>query len=91
MADRLGIASFLLVAVNLITICAFWLDKQKAIARDRRMSEANLLFLAMIGGSPGALYARHKSRHKTRKQPFSTVLLLLCAVQIGAVIGVAIL
>ena len=91
MAETLIIAVLIFVAVNAVTVFAFWLDKQKAIANDRRISEANLLFLAIIGGSPGALYARRSFRHKTRKQPFSTVLLLICAIQIGALIGLAII
>ncbi len=51
------------------------------------MREADLLLLALIGGSPAALLARRLFRHKTRKQPFSTLLLLIVAMQIGAPTG----
>ena len=44
----------------------------------------------MIGGSPGALLARRWFRHKTRKEPFSTRLLVIVAVQAGTIIGLAI-
>ena len=80
----------LLVAVNAWTMLRFWQDKQRAIAAKRRIPEASLLGLALIGGTPGALLARHLFRHKTRKQPFSTWLILIFMVQIGAVIAFSI-
>ena len=78
-----------LLLVNLWTVLRFWQDKRRAIAGDRRIPEADLLGLALIGGSPGALLARRWFRHKTRKEPFSTWLLLIVAVQAGALIGLA--
>jgi len=71
-------------------VLRFWQDKQRAIAGARRIAEADLLGLALIGGSPGALLARRWFRHKTRKEPFSTRLLLIVALQAGAVIGLTI-
>ena len=70
-----------LIALNLFTMLRFWQDKQRAIAGRRRIAEADLLGLALIGGSPGALLARRMFSHKTRKQPFSTWLLLILALQ----------
>ena len=67
----------------------FHQDKQRAVAGERRIPEANLLALAAIGGSPGAFLARHLFRHKTRKQPFSTWLVLIAVIQAGAIIGFA--
>ena len=57
------------------------------MAGERHISESDLLGLALIGGSPGALLARHLFRHKTRKQPFSTQLFVILALQVGAFIG----
>jgi uncharacterized membrane protein YsdA (DUF1294 family) len=76
-----------LLALNLWTILRFYQDRQAAIAGERRTSEADLLFLALIGGTPAAFWARHRFRHKTRKQPFSTWLMLIAMVQAGAGIG----
>lgn len=76
-----------LLAVNLFTMLRFWQDKQRAIAGERRIAEADLLGLALIGGSPGALLARKLFRHKTRKQPFSILLFLIAAMQLGVLIG----
>jgi uncharacterized membrane protein YsdA (DUF1294 family) len=84
-----GFGIVALLALNAWTILRFWQDKQRAIAGDRRIPEADLLGLALIGGSPGALLARRWFRHKTRKQPFSTWLLLIVAGQAGALVGVA--
>jgi uncharacterized membrane protein YsdA (DUF1294 family) len=76
-----------LLAVNLVTMLRFWQDKQRAIASERRIAEVDLLALALIGGSPGALLARKLFRHKTRKQPFSILLFLIAAMQLGVLIG----
>jgi uncharacterized membrane protein YsdA (DUF1294 family) len=76
-----------LVVVNAWTILRFWQDKQRAIAGQRRIRESDLLGLALIGGSPGALLARQLFRHKTRKEPFSTQLLTIVVLQVGAIIG----
>ena len=83
----LSAAILAFVVINAWTILRYWQDKQRAIAGQRRFSEADLLVLALIGGSPGALLARHLFRHKTRKQPFSTQLFVIIALQIGALVG----
>jgi uncharacterized membrane protein YsdA (DUF1294 family) len=79
------------LGVNVWTMVSFYNDKQRAIAGQRRIPESNLLGLALIGGSPGALLARQMFRHKTRKEPFSTQLFVIVALQIGAVLGFALL
>lgn len=73
--------------VNFLTMLRFWQDKQRAIAGERRIPESDLLGLALIGGSVGALLARKLFSHKTRKEPFSTLLLLIVALQVGAMFG----
>ena len=83
----IGVFLAALLALNLLTILAFWQDKMRAVAGERRIPEAELLGLAIFGGSPGALLARQIFRHKTRKQPFSTHLFLIVALQAGALIG----
>ena len=76
-----------LVAVNAWTLWMFWIDKRRARAGEWRVPEGNLLALAAIGGTPGAFLARRLFRHKTRKQPFSTYLMLIAALQAGAGTG----
>jgi uncharacterized membrane protein YsdA (DUF1294 family) len=75
-----------LACVNGWTVLRFWQDKARAIAGARRVPEANLLGLALVGGSPGAFAARLLFRHKTRKEPFSTYLMIIAAAQAGILI-----
>ncbi|CAN5237225.1 hypothetical protein BH10PSE14_BH10PSE14_43790 [soil metagenome] len=77
-----------LILLNGWTVLRSWQDKQRAISGARRIPEADLLGLALIGGSPGALLARRWFRHKTRKEPFSKLLLLIVAVQVGLILGI---
>ena len=75
--------TYYLIAINLFTFAAFGIDKAKAEAGHRRISEANLLTWAMIGGSPAAYAARALFRHKTRKQPFSGQLHMIAVLQLA--------
>jgi uncharacterized membrane protein YsdA (DUF1294 family) len=83
----IAVALLAFAVINACTILSFWQDKQRARAGEWRISEARLLGLALIGGSPGALLARNLFRHKTMKQPFGNLLLLIVAVQAGLGIG----
>jgi uncharacterized membrane protein YsdA (DUF1294 family) len=87
MSGLLSLALPALALVTLWTILRFWQDKKRATAGKRRIPEGDLLGLALVGGSPGALLARHLFRHKTRKEPFSTQLMVIAVLQIGAIIG----
>ncbi|WP_306424894.1 DUF1294 domain-containing protein [Sphingobium sp. Z007] len=66
---------------NLIAFSLFGMDKRRARRGLRRLPERTLLLWAMAGGSAGALAGRRLFRHKTRKQPFSTLLWLIVAAQ----------
>lgn len=70
-----------------MTFAVFGLDKIKAHGGARRVSEATLLRLALIGGTPGAYAARAVFRHKTRKQPFSRYLHAIAVLQVCALVG----
>ena len=79
-----------LIAINLIAFLAFGLDKTLAEARSWRIAESTLLMWAFLGGTPGAYAGRALFRHKTRKQPFSSQLHTIAAVQVlglGALLG----
>lgn len=74
-----------LLPVNLVAFTLFAMDKRRARMGLRRFSERTLLLWALIGGTPGAFLGRHVFRHKTRKQPFSTLLWLIAAAQAMAI------
>lgn len=67
---------------NLLAFAVYGFDKAKAKADERRVSEATLLLLAVLGGV-GAWTACEVFRHKTRKQPFRTRLIAAVVVHIG--------
>lgn len=57
-------------AVNVVTFFIYGLDKSKAKAGQWRIPEVHLIFLAIIGGSVGALLGMRVFHHKTRKPKF---------------------
>ncbi len=73
-------------AINPPTFAIYAWDKYAAGAGRRRIPEAVLLGLALIGGSPGALLAMLWLRHKTKKPSFLIACSAIVIVQI-AVIG----
>jgi uncharacterized membrane protein YsdA (DUF1294 family) len=78
----LSLQSLLLFAlVNAAAFVALGWDKRCATVGDRRIPERTLLGLAAIGGSLGAVAAQQLFRHKTRKEPFRTLLWLILAAQ----------
>ncbi len=76
-----GVEIYLLI-INVITFFAFANDKRAAELGRRRTPERDLLTLAFIGGTPGALVAQQLLRHKTRKEPFRTTLWSLAALHL---------
>ena len=74
-----------LLIVNLAAFAAMGFDKRRAERGDRRIPERDLLSLALIGGSLGAIAAQRTFRHKTRKEPFRTWLNGILVAQIGLV------
>ena len=73
--------TYYLIAVNVMTFAAFGLDKTLAEGGRRRISEATLLSISLIGGTAGAYAGRQVFRHKTRKQPFSNELHTIAGLQ----------
>ncbi|RZJ44078.1 MAG: DUF1294 domain-containing protein [Brevundimonas sp.] len=65
----------------------FWFDKTQARNGEWRVRERTLLLITLLGGF-GAWLAQHLLRHKTRKEPFRTLMgvalgLHLIAVGVG--------
>lgn len=75
-----------LCAMNFWAFAAFGIDKARAERGGWRVQESTLLWLAFLGGSPGAYAGRRLFRHKTRKQPFSGQLHGIAAFQAVVVV-----
>ncbi|ASR06618.1 hypothetical protein CHY08_05520 [Rhizobium leguminosarum bv. viciae] len=79
--------ALLFLALNLLVFSIYFRDKQAARHGRRRISERTLLLLALIGGSLGAVAAQQLLRHKTRKEPFRSILAAIL-IPHGAVIAI---
>ena len=56
--------------MSLVTFAAYGIDKRRAKSGGRRISEARLHWLALLGGWPGAFAGQQFFRHKTQKLAF---------------------
>ncbi len=88
--DRLSLLILYLAGINLVTFAVFAWDKVRAIRGNRRIPETTLLTLALAGGTPGALIAQQRLRHKTRKQPFGSYLILIAVVHAVLLVALAV-
>lgn len=59
-----------LCIITIISIITMKADKVKAIKNKRRISEASLITLAVIGGSVGICLGMWLFHHKTKKPKF---------------------
>ncbi len=59
-----------LLFINIIAFTAYGIDKALAKAGKWRISEAALIWLAVLGGSAGALSGMFIFHHKTKKKKF---------------------
>ena len=71
-----------LTVINLIAFGMYGVDKQKAIRKQWRIPEAQLLAVAALGGSVGAILGMQFFHHKTRKWKFRVGVPLILAVQL---------
>lgn len=77
---------FYLIAVNVVAFSVYGMDKHKAKAGQWRIPESQLLFLAVIGGSVGALLGMRTFHHKTRKPKFYIGVPVILGLQICLVV-----
>lgn len=61
---------YYLIIINIIAFITYGIDKQKAKRNLWRIPEAQLLLLAIIGGSIGAYLGMHIWHHKTKHVKF---------------------
>ncbi|MGZ9114857.1 MAG: DUF1294 domain-containing protein [Brevundimonas sp.] len=74
-------ALIVLVIAELAAFGLFWFDKNQARDHGWRVRESTLLLASLFGGV-GAWMGQHLLRHKTRKEPFRTLLGSVIAVHL---------
>ena len=70
-----------LIGINILTFLIYGADKWKARKDRWRIPEDTLIWLAIVGGSIGALLAMYLFRHKIRDRKFSLGVPAIIAVQ----------
>ena len=71
-----------LIGINVLTFLLYGIDKWRA-QRDRwRIPEDTLIWLAIVGGSIGALLGMYLFRHKTKRRKFTIGIPVILAVQL---------
>ena len=70
--------------MSVITLFVMGSDKRRAIRGARRVPEARLFLLALLGGGIGGLLGMYAFRHKTRHLHFVIGFPLIAAVHILA-------
>lgn len=71
-----------LAAINLSTFVLYGLDKLCAVQRWQRVPELLLHFLAIAGGSPGALLGQQVYNHKISKLKFILLYWFIVIIQL---------
>jgi len=63
--------AFFLIGINVLTFLLYGIDKWKARRGKWRIPEDTLIWLAIVGGSIGALLGMYLFRHKTQHLKFT--------------------
>ncbi|MBO4666410.1 MAG: DUF1294 domain-containing protein [Paludibacteraceae bacterium] len=74
--------------MNGITFFMYGVDKWKAKRSKWRVSEAALIWMAVLGGSVGAWLGMKAWHHKTQHKKFKYGLPLILLMQIAAAVGI---
>lgn len=83
---RVDQALIVLAVLQAAVFGLFWFDKVQARNGDWRVRERTLLLGALFGGL-GAWFAQHLLRHKTRKEPFRTLLGVAIVLHLAGVVA----
>ena len=73
---------YYLIFINIVGLLSMYLDKYFAKNNMYRISEKNLFFIAIIGGSIGSIIGMYQFRHKTKHRQFTTGLPFIKFIQI---------
>lgn len=75
----------ILILMSVITFCIYGWDKSRAQRNGRRVPEATLHLLALLGGWLGALLGRRLFRHKTQKLWFTLTTFAIVLLHTGLI------
>ena len=78
-----------LISINIIALFAMYIDKRKAKANKRRISEKTLFILVFLGGGVGGIAGMYLFRHKTKKARFVIGFPVILIFEILLVIAIA--
>ena len=73
---------YYLIFINIVGLLSMYLDKYFAKNNMYRISEKNLFFIAIIGGSIGSIIGMYQFRHKTKHRQVTTGLPFIIFIQI---------
>ena len=79
------LAAYLLL-INLDAYLLMRADKRRARQKRRRIPEAALFLVAILGGSPGIMLAMRRFRHKTLHASFTVGMPLICFFEAAAAV-----
>ena len=82
----LYIALIYLAVINVLTFFLYGIDKLKAKHFKWRISEATLIWMAVFGGSIGALLGINIWHHKTQHKKFKYGITLILLVQVTVIV-----
>lgn len=71
-----------LIFINIIAFALYGMDKWRAKTRQWRISEKKLIFVAVVGGSVGAMAGMTIFHHKTRKWYFKLGIPAILLIQV---------
>lgn len=72
------IIAIYLIVINLDAFLLMRSDKRRAQQGRRRVPEATLFLVAVLGGSPGVMLAMRRYSHKTLHSSFTVGMPLIC-------------
>ena len=74
----LELLALYIIIINLDSFLLMRADKRRAQSGRRRIPEAALFLVAVLGGSPGVMLAMKRYRHKTLYTSFTVGMPLIC-------------
>lgn len=74
---------------SVVCFVVYVIDNRRESAERRRVSEATLLLLGLVGGWPGAIVAQQVLRHKSNKASFRASFWLTVIINVVAFIALS--